>query len=157
MVNDKLKKYNEKIDGMRKFIFDVVNKDGNFDKIDKDIRMTEANIKQYFDNILNFQYSDDDIPANIKTKNGKLINNFHRLSMYLNVGLAANKLKNNLNNNGCLNKNKDGLIYEKPEDVKLDKEILQRYFAYETYNTVHNYFRYKKPKSELEEIEEELV
>jgi hypothetical protein len=156
MVNDKLKKYNEKIDGMRKFIFDVVNKDGNFDKIDKDIRMTEANIKQYFDNILNFQYSDDDIPANIKTKNGKLINNFHRLSMYLNVGLAANKLKSNLNNNGCLNKNKDGLIYEKPEDVKLDKEILQRYFAYETYNTVHNYFRYKKPKSELEAIEEEF-
>ena len=156
MVNDKLKKYNEKIDGMRKFIFDVVNKDGNFDKIDKDIHMTEANIKQYFDNILNFQYSDDDIPANIKTKNGKLINNFHRLSMYLNVGLSANKLKNNLNNNGCLNKKKDGLIYEKPEDVKLDKEILQRYFAYETYNTVHNYFRYKKPKSELEAIEEEF-
>ena len=156
MVNDKLKKYNEKIDGMRQYIFDMVNKDGNYDKIDKDIRMTETNIKQYFDNILNYQYSDDDIPANAKLKGGKYVNNFHRLSMYLNVGLAVDKLRNNMKNNGCLNKNKDGLIYDKPEDVKLDKEILQRYFAYETYNTVHNYFRYKKPKSEMEAIEEEF-
>ena len=154
MVNDKLKKYNEKIDGMRQYIFDMVNKDGNFDKIDKDIRMTETNIKQYFDNILNYQHSDDDTPANAKLKGGKYVNNFHRLSMYLNVGLAVDKLRNNMKNNGCLNKNKDGLIYDKPEDVKLDKEILQRYFAYETYNTVHNYFRYKKPKSEMEAIEE---
>ena len=156
MVNDKLKKYNEKIDGMRQYIFDMVNKDGNYDKIDKDIRLTETNIKQYFDNILNYQYSDDDIPANAKLKGGKYVNNFHRLSMYLNVGLAVDKLRNNMKNNGCLNKNKDGLIYDKPEDVKLDKEILQRYFAYETYNTVHNYFRYKKPKSEMEAIEEEF-
>ena len=156
MVNDKLKKYNEKIDGMRQYIFDMVNKDGNYDKIDKDIRMTETNIKQYFDNILNYQYSDDDMPANTKLKGGKYINNFHRLSMYLNVGLAVDKLRNNMKNNGCLNKNKDGLIYEKPQDVKLDKEILQRYFAYETYNTVHNYFRYKKPKSEMEAIEDEF-
>jgi hypothetical protein len=70
--------------------------------------------------------------------------------------LAVEKLRNNLKNSGCLNKNKDGLIYGNPDDVKLDKEVLQKYFAYETYNTVRNNFRYRRPKTDMEEIEEEF-
>ena len=170
MVSDKLNKYNEKIDSIRKYIYDMVNKDGNFDKIDKDNRVSETQIKQRFDNILNYQLSDKDEALSIKTKNA---NNFHRLSLYFKAGLTALKFKNSLNNpqitgSNITNKNdknvkndKNGQlekIYERPEDIKLDKEVLQKYFDYEAYNTVHNNFRYKKPNpnSDIEKIEEEF-
>ena len=163
MVSDKLKKYNEKIDSMRRYIYDMVNKNGNFDKIDKDNRVSETQIKQRFDNILNYQLSDKD--EAISSKNSKANNNLHRLSLYFNAGLAAQKLKNTLKNqqtNGSTLTNKEDKagqlekIYEKPEDIKLDKDVLQKYFAYETYNTIHNNFRYKKPKNDVEKIEEEF-
>ena len=165
MVSDKLKKYNEKIDSMRKYIFDMVNKDGNFDRIDKDNRVSETQIKQRFDNILNYQLSDKDDALTVRTKNSKANNNLHRLSLYFNSGLAVQKFKNTLKNQPTTGSNatnkmdKTGQmekIYEKPEDIKLDKDVLQKYFAYETYNTVHNNFRYKKPKADVEKIEEEF-
>ena len=165
MVSDKLKKYNEKIDSIRKYIFDMVNKDGNFDKIDKDNRVSETQIKQRFDNILNYQLSDKDEALSIKSKNANA-NNIHKLSLYFKTGLAAVKLKNSLNNqitgSNVTNKNdKIGQlekIYERPEDIKLDKEVLQKFFAYEAYNTVLNNFRYKKPNpnNDVEKIEEEF-
>jgi len=164
MINDKLKKYNEKIDAMRRYIYDMVNQDGNFDRIDKDNRISETGIKQRFDNILNYQLSDKDEALSVRTKNPKANNNLHRLSIYFNAGLLAQKLKSSLKNlqTGGSNesnkndKNKLGKIYERPEDIKLDKAVLQKYFAYETYNTIHNNFRYKKPKKEIEVIEEEF-
>ena len=166
MISDKLKKYNEKIDSMRKYIYDMVNQDGNFDRIDNDNRVAETHIKQRFDNILNYQLSDKDEALTVKTKNSKANKNLHRLSLYFNAALAAQKFRSTLKNNNqtigtnTSNKNdKNGnieKIYEKPEDIKLDKDVLQKYFAYETYNTVHNNFRYKKPKPEVEKIEEEF-
>ena len=163
MIDDKLKKYNEKIDAMRRYIFDMVNRDGNFDRIDKDNAISETGIKQRFDNILNYQLTDKDEALTVKTKNSKANNNnnLHRLSLYFKTGLMAQKFRTSLNNlqtNGSNGTNKNQLekIYEKPEDIKLDKDVLQKYFAYETYNTVHNNFRYKKPKKEIEMIEEEF-
>jgi hypothetical protein len=154
MIYDKLKKYNEKIDAMRRYIYDMVNKDGNFDKIDKDNRVAETGIKQRFDNILNYQLTDKDDAPSVKTKNTKgNNNNLHRLSLYFNTGLMGAKFKSAAKN--ANNKNAQEKIYEKPEDIKLDKEVLQKYFAYEAYNTIHNNFRYKKPKKE-NEIEEEF-
>jgi hypothetical protein len=161
MVSDKLNKYNEKIDGMRKYIFDMVNKDGGYDSIEKDNRLAETTIKQRFDNILNYQLSDKDEELTVKTKTGKGNKALHRLSMYLNTGLASIKLSNALQtlSNGSNadtknHENKSKIIYEKPEDIKLDKKVLQQYFAYENYNTIHNYFRYKKPKKEDEILDE---
>ncbi len=161
MVNDKLKKYNEKIDAMRRYIYDMVNQNGNFDRIDKDNRISETGIKQRFDNILNYQLSDKDEALSVRTKNPKANNNLHRLSIYFNAGLLVQKLQSSLKTGGSNgsnknDKNKSEKIYEKPEDIKLDKEVLQKYFAYEAYNIIHNNFRYKKPKKEIEVIEEEF-
>jgi hypothetical protein len=164
MIDDKLKKYNEKIDAMRRYIYDMVNKDGNFDRIDKDNRVYETGIKQRFENILNYQLTDKDEALTVKTKNSKVNNTLHRLSLYFKTGLLSQKMRtsvNNLQTEGANatnknDKNQPNKIYEKPEDIKLDKDVLQKYFAYETYNTVHNNFRYKKPKKEIEMIEEEF-
>ena len=164
MIDDKLKKYNEKIDAMRRYIYDMVNKDGNFDRIDKDNRVYETGIKQRFENILNYQLTDKDEALTVKTKNSKVNNTLHRLSLYFKTGLLSQKMRTSLNNlqteganaTNKNDKNQPNKIYEKPEDIKLDKDVLQKYFAYETYNTVHNNFRYKKPKKEIEMIEEEF-
>ena len=163
MIIDKLNKYTEKINAMKTYIFDMVNKDGGFDTLDKDNKVAETSIKQRFDNILNYQLSDKDEALTVKTKSGKGTKNLHRLSMYINAGLSSIKLKNTLqsisngsdNNNTSVkhNDNKLHIIYESPDDIKLDKEVLQKYFSYETYNTIHNYFRYKKPKKEIENID----
>ena len=77
--------------------------------------------------------------------------------MYMTAGLASIKLKNTLHSLSGDGGSKDKLniIYESPNDIKLDKDVLQKYFAYETYNTVHNYFRYKKPKIEDKKDNEE--
>ena len=164
MISDKLNKYNEKIDLMRKYIFDMVNKTGNFDKIDKDNREAETHIRQRFDNILNYQLTDKDDALLVRTKNSKANSNLHRLSLNFKTGLTAQKLRTAAKNqqtsgSNFSNKDKNGKIekiYEKPEDIRLDKEVLQKYFAYEAYNTIHNNFRYKKPKEEIEKIEEEF-
>ena len=156
MISDKLKKYNEKIDCMRKYIFDMVNQNGNFDQIDKDNRVSETQIKQRFDNILNYQLTDKDEALTVKTKNSKANKNLHRLSLYFNTALTLQKFRSSLKNQqGAGSNGQLAKIYERPEDIRLDKDVLQKYFAYETYNTVHNNFRYKKPKNDIEKIEEE--
>ena len=160
MVNDKLDKYNEKIDSMKKYIYDMTNKDGNYDAIDKDIRVSEASIKQNFDNIINFQMADDPT-KNLKGKKDTL----HRLSLYMNNSMSSDKLQNTIKTMSNSSKDKKGKmresklrgIYGSPDEVKLDKDILQRFSAYETYNTVHNHFKYKKPKKKTEEVIEERL
>ena len=155
MVSDKLNKYNDKIDAMKRYIYDMVIRDGGFEQIDEDNRFAETTIKQRFDNILNYQLSDKDdgLSANTKSiKGGNTNKTLHRLSMYFNAGLSAAKLKSVLQS--LTNKKQSDDIYESPDEIKLDKEILQKYFAYESYNTVHNYFSYKKPKTEEQIIEE---
>jgi hypothetical protein len=162
MVTDKLKKYGEKIDAMRRYIFDMANRDGNYEAIDNDNRYSETRIKQRFDNILNYQIpeKDKDDRVSIKTKSLRGKNVLHRLSLYLNSEKPVIKIKTNANNatNATISSKNDKKqqpkkVYNKPEDIKLDKGILQEYYAYESYNTIHNYFRYKKPKPEDEIVE----
>ena len=161
MVIDKLNKYNEKINAMKKYIYDMVTRDGNFDAIDKDTRVSETTIRQNFDNIINFQIMDD---PNSKASKGKE-DILHRLSTYMNNNMSSLKLQNSLkalssgsikDKKGKLNQSKSQGIYISPDDVKLDRDILQKYYAYETYNTVHNYFKYKRPKKIEDVIEEQL-
>lgn len=73
MVNDKLQKYDEQNGGMKKYVFDNVNKDGNFDRIDKDSRAMETQVRQYLDNILHYQLSDIDDQNNNNSKNLKVV------------------------------------------------------------------------------------
>ena len=150
MITDKLKKYSEKIDAMRIYIFDMANTNGNYDAIDNESKYTETRIKQRFDNILNYQIPENnkDDSLTLKTKSLKGNKGLHRLSIYVNTELPMIKIKTNPNNksNASIKKDKKPkVIYEKPDDIKLDKEILQKYYAFESYNTIHNYFRYKKP------------
>ena len=164
MVSDKINKYNEKIDSMRKYIFDMTNKFGTFEAIDKDNKVAETHVKQRFDNILNNQLSGQDMDKEEISRKQTLkgYKALPRLSMYLNAGVPNAKLRNSLNsmsngsiaNDNAKNEKKRNSIYDKPEEIKLDKEILQKYYAYESYNVIHNNFRYKKPKSEEEMIEE---
>ena len=163
MVSDKIKKYNEKIDAMRKYIFDMTNKDGSYESIDKDNKVAETHVKQRFDNIINYQLPEkENNDVEIVKTNTKGNNILNRLSLYLKEGIPDIRVRNSISSlpnagefRASLKKDdkKRNSIYEKPEEIKLDKEVLQKYYAYESYNMIHNNFRYKKPKTEKELLE----
>ena len=149
MVVDKIKKFDEAIDSMKLYVHNTVNKEGCYDPIVHDNNNLESNVKQKLDNILNYQLSDKEDKFAKKSKSATL----NRLAMYFNTGLTGVKLKKMLNKDSNLNlgmNNDDNTlqkIYVSPEKVKLNKDPLQKYFAYIIYNTIRNNFKYKKPKS----------
>ncbi len=126
MINAKMKKLNEKIDAMRKYIYDMENNDGNLERIEKDNLIAETGIRQRFDNIIKFQLSDKDDALIVKTKNTKVNNKLHhRLSLYFNPGLVVIKFKNLLKKdhvNGG-NKNPMGKINKKINNFKSKKNM----------------------------------
>ena len=149
IIKSKIKKYIERINNMKKYIYSMVNKDGNFDRIDNENKTSETKIKQKFDNILNYQISEKDDTFSIKSKNSKY-NILHRTSL-------RSKSNHHSENKSTLTKNKsDEKIYEKCDDIKLNKEILQKYFSYDIYDVVLKNFRAKKKKLIEEELDEEI-
>ena len=146
-IFDKINKFSEKINQMKKYIFETVNRDGSFEKIMDDNNSNEIKIKQRFDNILNYQLDEKEGHESLSTS--KYTNsNSNKLSSYINSGLSQ-KMKiiskiNKLKNIGDKNNNQ---IYKKLEDIKLDNPLLQDFFSYETFNTVHDFFKYKKKKN----------
>ena len=147
---DKMNKYSEKISQMKKYIYDTVNKDGSFEKIIDDKNNLETKIKQRFDNILYYQQDDKDVGhSSLSTLTKNTNSNSNKLSAYAQKMRPLCKFYNQSQSSG--EKNNKTQIYKKLEDIKLDLQILQEFFSYETYNTVRDNFKNKKPKK-MDEI-----
>ena len=150
MIMDKMNKYSEKISQMKKYIYDTVNKDGSFEKIIDDKNNLETKIKQRFDNILYYQQDDKDGGhSSLSTLTKNTNSNSNKLSAYAQKMRPLCKFYNQSQSSG--EKNNKTQIYKKLEDIKLDLQILQEFFSYETYNTVRDNFKNKKPKK-MDEI-----
>ena len=133
-ISEKLNKYLEKITQMKKYIFDTVNKEGNFEKIIFDNNTNETRIKQRFDNILNYQLDEKSGNESFSTWTKYTNTNSNKLSSYFNNSLQSqrNRLtskfyqpknsseKNNINNQ----------IYKSENKIKLDKQLLKEFFYY---------------------------
>ena len=158
-INHKLDKYNNRIDEMKKIIFDKVNKRGGFDDIERDAKIANTQIATRFENILNNQLIDADEATTIRTlmtkgkKNRKygagaskaasiMTSSKMRGGGTLMTGAGKNNIQLNLPK-----------IYENPDEVVLNKDILQEYFIFEALNIVKNK---KKKKSVLDELNEEF-
>ena len=156
-INHKISKYNKKIDEMKKVIFEKVNKKGGFDDIERDNKIATTQIATRFDNILKNQLIDEDGATTIRS----LMTKGKKNRKY---GAGASKAasimtSSKMRGGGTLmtGAGKELLnlpkIYEDPEEIKLNKDILQEYFIYEALNFVKNNF--KKKKNILDEINEE--
>ena len=160
-ISDKLNKYLEKITQMKKYVFDIVNKDGNFEKIILDNNTNETKIKQRFDNILNYQLDEKSGNESLSTLT-KYSNTYsNRLSSHFNNSLPSQK--NRLNSKFYQTKNsseKNNInyqIYKTEDEIKLDKPLLQEFYSYEIYNTVRSNFKKKKIKKNDEIFYEDYL
>ena len=137
-INQKIEKYNEKIDNMKKHIMEKVNQKGNFEDIEKESNLLRTHINLKFENILENQLiSEEDaktIRNSLNTKNKKKFG-----------------LKNSLSVTGKSSFGEFSKMYNELDEIRLDKEELQKYFAYETLNIADKNFRIKpKKKKEYE-------
>ena len=160
-ISDKLNKYLEKISQMKKYIFDTVNKEGNFEKIIFDNNTNETRIKQRFDNILNYQLDEKSGSDSFSTLTKYTNTNSNKLSSYFNNSLQSqrNRLTSKFYqpNNSSEKNNINNQIYKSENEIKLDKPLLQEFFSYETYNTVRSNFKKKKIKKNDEIFYEDYL
>ena len=158
-INHKIKKYNQKIDDMKNIIFEKVNKRGGFDDIERDNRIAGTQIATRFENILNNQLIDEDEATTIKSlmTKGKKNRKYGAGASKAASIMTSSKMKGGTLMTGA---GKDNLalnlpkIYESPDEIKLNKDILQEYFIYEALNFVKKNF--KKKKDNLDELNEEF-
>ena len=159
-VNHKINKYNNKIDDMKNIIFEKVNKRGGFEDIERDNKIANTQIATRFENILNNQLIDEDEATTIRSlmTKGKKNRKYGAGASKAASIMTSSKMKGG----GTLmtGAGKDNLllnlpkIYESPEEIKLNKDILQEYFIYEALNFVKKNF--KKKKNNLDELNEEF-
>ena len=142
IIYDKISKYDDQIENMKRKIMDKVNKKGNFDEVEKDNKISGTHLNLKFENILNNQLIDEDEAKTILTKTKKTTKKSHFLSGQKSIKKLAS---------GTISAEKIDLtpekIYNNADEVKLDKAALQDYFAYEALNVVDKNFRIKKKKT----------
>ena len=71
IIDEKIHKYTDQIENMKRKIMDKVNKKGNFDDIDRENKIANSKIKLDFDYILNNQLIDEDEAKTIRSKTKK--------------------------------------------------------------------------------------
>ncbi len=156
IIYDKIAKYNEQIENMKRKIMDKVNKKGNLDDVEKENRILGTHINLKFENILNDQLVDEDEAKTIISKGKKgyrKTTSGSKGPLYTSPRSGV-RVTTGTNVEGDNNKMSviPEKIYNNLEEVKLDQAALQDYFAYEALNVVNNNFRIKKKKKD-EELE----
>ena len=157
-INAKLLKYDAKIDNVRNTLFEKVNKKGSFEDIERENRIAVTEISTKFEYILNNQLIDQDEATTIKSlmTKGKKNRKYGSGASKAASIITSSKFKNS--NYDTINSKYENLnlpkIYETPDEIKLNKNILQEYFMYAMINFVKK--EIKKKKDNLEQFEEEF-
>ena len=147
IIYQKMSKYNEQIENMKRKIMEKVNKKGNFEEVEKDNKISGTQLKLKFEHILNNQLIDKDDAKTINTKSKKTF----RKTLF-NTGMKSMKRSGSIN--GEKMETITEKIYNNCDEVRLDKGSLQDFFAYEALHVVDKNFRIKnKKKNEEIEIE----
>lgn len=156
IIYDKIAKFNEQIDNMKRKIMDKVNRKGNFEDVEKEYKVSITHLNLKLENILSNQLIDEDQAKTIISKSKKTLKKKGSLGIKGGVFCPKSGTKPTLTN---LDAEKYApfpeRIYNDFEEVKLDKSILQEYFDYEAFDVVNNNFKIKKQKKP-EEIEFEF-
>ena len=143
IIYDKMSKYDDQIENMKRKIMDKVNKKGNFEDVEKDNKISGTHLNLKFENILNNQMVDEDEAKTILTKSKRTLKK--------NVFYSGQKSRKPPGTvNGEKIETTPEKVYTNSNDVRLDKAALQDFFAYEALNVVDKNFRIKKKKKNEE-------
>ena len=157
-INTKLLKYDTQIDNIRKILFDKINTKGSFEDIERENIVSASEISTKFEYILNNQLIDQDEATTIKSlmTKGKKSRKYGSGASKAASIITSSKLKKG--NCDTINSKNEYLnlmkIYESPDEIKLNKNVLQDYFIYDMLNFVKK--KIKKKKNNLEQFEEEF-
>ena len=160
LIYDKIASYNDRIENMKRKIMEKVNKKGNFEDVEKDNKVSGTHLNLKLENILNNQLVDkDEAKSILKTKK-----TFKRTLTSGSRGpfLTSPKSQMKRLETGIYGERANVVrdkVYNNCEEVKLDKDALQDYFAYEALNLVDKKFRIKKSKKQEEqeiELDEDI-
>ena len=150
IIYDKMSKYDEQIENMKRKIMDKVNKKGNYEDVEKDNKISGTHLNLKFEHILNNQLIDEDKAKTILSKSKNTLKKNILYSRQKSVKKTPVTVSEDKIDNTTPEK-----IYNESNQVKLDKAALQDFFAYEALNVVDKNFRIKKKKKK-EEIEFEF-
>jgi hypothetical protein len=160
LINDKISSYNERIEIMKRKIMEKVNKKGNFEDVEKDNKVSGTHLNLKLEHILNNQMVDQDEAKSIlKTRKtfkrtltsgsrGPFLTSPRSGTKRVDTGIYGERAN--------IVKDK---VYNNYDEVKLDRETLQEYFAFEALNLIDSKFRIKKSKKQMElefEFDEEI-
>ena len=151
IIYDKISSYNDRIQNMKIKIMEKVNKKGNFEDVEKDNKVSGTHLNLKLENILNNQIIDEEEAKNIlKTRKS-----FKRTLTTGSKGPILTTPKSSLRRLGTgVYGERQSIVREKVynniDDVKLDKDVLQEYFAYDALNLIDHKFRIKKSKKKEE-------
>ena len=157
-INYKIAKYNTEIENLKKKIFDKVNKVGGFSEIEKDNLVLCTQIGTNFENILNHQLIDEDEATTIRSMmvKGKKFKKYGSGVSKAVSMISLSKMKGGTAFTVAPSKNPTNLniqkVFDTPDEIKLNKDVLQTFFNYETLNMFKNNF--KKKKEEYYDIDE---
>ena len=141
IIYDKISKYDDRIENMKRKIMDKVNKKGNFEEVEKDNKVSGTHLNLKFENILNNQLIDKEEAKTILTKNKS------KGALKKNQLYSGSKSKKPLTTiNGEKLEVTPEKLYNNSNEVKLDKAALQDFFSYEALDLVDKNFRIKKKK-----------
>ena len=145
-IYNKIEKYNEKIDTMKKHVMEKVNQKGTYEDIEKESKVFGTRLNLKFEAILNNQLVSEEEAQTLKsaTKGRKTPRK------------SITKTVVTLTRRSSLPDNEK--IYKELDEIRLDKSALQDYFAYEALHVADQNFRLKKKKTkELDEDFDEEV
>ena len=148
IIYDKISKYTDQIENMKRKIMEKVNKKGNFEDVEKDNKVSGTHLNLKFENILNNQLIDEDEAKTMlsKTKRQRKTTSGSKGPIYTTPRASIRHTGTNVEGEKLVAINEK--IYNNSDDVRLDKAALQDYFAYEALNVVNKNFRIKKSKKE---------
>ena len=150
-INIKIKKYNEQIKNIKDLVFDSVNKTGQLEEIEKLNKIMLAKTKQNFDNIIKNQISENGdlltVTSNL-TKKSKFVRSYDRKGTYNSKArtITINKENNTIEH--------PEIKFNSIEDISLNYNILQKYYAFQTMDLINKNFKNKKNKYQITEIKE---
>jgi hypothetical protein len=145
---------------MKRKIMEKVNKKGNFEDVEKDNKVSGTHLNLKLEHILNNQMVDQDEAKSIlKTRKtfkrtltsgsrGPFLTSPRSGTKRVDTGIYGERAN--------IVKDK---VYNNYDEVKLDRETLQEYFAFEALNLIDSKFRIKKSKKQMElefEFDEEI-
>ena len=143
-IYDKIEKYNENIDKMKKHVMEKVNQKGTFEDIDKESKVSCSKLNLKFEAILENQLiTEEEAAQTLKSaRKGK--------------HTPRKSLTKTLTRRNTFPENEK--IYKNLDEIRLDNISLQDYFAYETLHVADQNFRLKKKiiKELDEDFDEEV-